>query len=187
MIFDEEDKWVEYEGKEFLKDIGMRKDQFVLDFGCGHGTYTIPASLVVGEKGRIYAVDKNTEYLDELMRKARERGLDNIERIDVPEERKLPLSDEWVDMILLYDVLHLVESRERLLAELHRVLKPYGILSVYPKHHQEDMNMDLEEVKVEIESAGFRFETKLFKTLMHDDYLERGYVLNFRKRDTGKK
>lgn len=181
MISNDMDKWIDSEGMKFLKNIGMRKDQFVLDFGCGHGTYTLPASLVVGEKGRIYAVDKNTESLDELMHKARERGLDNIERIEVSEERKLPLSDERVDMVLLYDVLHLVESREKLLAELHRVLKPYGILSVYPKHHQEDMNMDLDEVRVEIESACFRFEIKLFKTLMHDDFLERGYVLNFKK------
>jgi ubiquinone/menaquinone biosynthesis C-methylase UbiE len=175
------DKWLSYEGKKFLKAIGIRKDQFILDFGCGHGTYTIPASLVVGKKGKIYAVDKNTEYLDELMQKARIRGLDNIERIDMSEERKLPLSDEWIDMVLLYDVLHLVESRERTLVELYRVLKPYGVLSVYPKHHQEEMNMDLEEVKVEIEATGFSFDLTLYKTLMHDDQLEKGYVLNFRK------
>ena len=92
------------------------------------------------------------------------------------------MSDEWVDVVLLYDVLHLVESRESLLFELYRVTKPYGVLSVYPKHHQEDMNMDLDGVKDEIETAEFHFETKLFKTLMHDDSHEKGYVLNFRKR-----
>jgi len=181
MISNDMDKWINYEGKKFLKDIGMRKDQFILDFGCGHGTYTLPASLVVGEKGRIHAVDKNTEYLDELMRKARERGLDNIERVDVIEEEKLPLSNKCVDVVLLYDVLHLVENREMLLAEIYRVSKPKGILTVYPKHHQTHMNMSLEDVKEEIESKGFLFKTKFFKTLMHNDNLEEGYVLNFRK------
>ena len=42
-------------------------------------------------------------------------------------------------------------------------------------------NMNLEDIMEEIESVGFRFDIKLFKTLMHDDQLEKGYVLNFRK------
>jgi hypothetical protein len=43
------------------------------------------------------------------------------------------------------------------------------------------MNMELDDVKEEIESAGFSFERMLYKTLMHDNYLEQGYILNFRK------
>ena len=105
----------------------------------------------------------------------------NIERIDVPEGEKLPLSDEWADVVLLYDVLHLVENRGMLLTELHRVSKPNGILSVHPKHHQTHMNMSLEDVKREIESRGFLFEINFFETLMHDDTLEEDHVLNFRK------
>jgi len=34
------DKWIEHQGIKFLKDIGMKKDQFIIDFGCLHGTYT---------------------------------------------------------------------------------------------------------------------------------------------------
>jgi len=181
MISNDMDKWINCEGKKFLKDVGMRKDQFILDFGCGHGTYTLPASLVIGKKGKIYAVDKNTKDLDKLVYQARERKLNNIQRVDVSEEQKLPLSDERIDMVLLYDVLHLVKERGKLLAELHRVLKPYGILSVYPKHHCTDMNMNLTEVSYEIESVSFSFDGKLLKSLMHDDQIEEGYVLNFRK------
>ncbi len=175
------DKWMTYQGIDFLKDIGMKSGQVVLDFGCKHGTYTIPAAMVVGGNGKVYAVDKSKDVLDELANKAGEKELKNIERIAVKDQIKLLLPNESVDMILLYDVLHLVESRERLLAELYRVSKPLGILSVYPKHHEKDMNMDLDEVKEEIETMGFRFEKKCFKTLMHDDHLEQGYILNFRK------
>ena len=181
------DKWFEYEGKDFLKDIGIRKNQFILDFGCGHGTYAIPAALVVGESGKVYAVDKNSEHLDKLIQIAGKRGFTNIITKIVGEEMQFPFRAGWMDMVLLYDVLHLVENREKLLTELYRVLKTNGILSVYPKHHQKDMNMNLEEVKVKIESSGFRFEKKLLRTLMHDDHLESGYVLNFRKLDNVKK
>ena len=181
MISQDMKEWMDRKGAAFLMAIGVKKDQFILDFGCRHGTYTIPAAMAVGEKGKVYAADINTEHLDGLMHRAREMGLKNIERIDVPEGEKLPLSDEWADVVLLYDVLHLVENRGMLLTELHRVSKPNGILSVHPKHHQTHMNMSLEDVKKEIESRGFLLETKFFKTLMHDDTLEEDHVLNFRK------
>jgi precorrin-6B methylase 2 len=67
MVSNDINKWIEHQGINFLKDIGMKKDQFIVDFGCSHGTYTIPASLVVGEKGRVYAVDKNQESLNKLI------------------------------------------------------------------------------------------------------------------------
>ena len=58
---------------ETLQQIGIRRGQTVLDFGCGCGTYTIPATRIVGEQGRVYALDKDEEALDELMQKANER------------------------------------------------------------------------------------------------------------------
>ena len=181
MISRDMKQWVDHKGEAFLKDIGMRRDKFVLDFGCGSGTYAIPAAYVVGKRGKVYVVDKNTEHLDKLMHRAGERGLENIERVYVLEEKKLPLSNECVDVVLLYDILHLVENRETLLAEIYRVSKPSGILTVYPKHHQTHMKMSLEDIREEIESKGFLFKTKFFKILMHDDNLEEGHVLNFRK------
>ena len=175
------DKWIEHQGIKFLKDIGMKKDQFIVDFGCSHGTYTIPASLVVGEKGRVYAVDKNQESLNELVYKIKEKDLKNIKIINLAGKIKLPLLKESIDMVLLFDVLHLVEPRKCLLTELNRILKPTGILSVYPKHHQTHMNMSLEEVIKEIQSVGFRFNAKSFKRLIHDNKLEKGYILIFKK------
>ena len=175
------EKWIEHQGIKFLKDIGMKKDQFIVDFGCSHGTYTIPASLVVGEKGRVYAVDKNQESLNELVYKTKEKNLNNIKIINLAGKNKLPLLKESIDMVLLFDVLHLVDSRVYLLTELNRILKPTGILSVYPKHHQTHMNMSLEEVIKEIQSFGFRFYVKSFKRLIHDNKLEKGYILIFKK------
>jgi len=181
MISNEINKWIEHDGIQFLKDIGIRKDQFVLDFGCGHGNYTIPASLIVGEKGRIYAVDKNQESLNKLINKTKEKELNNIEIIKLVDQLKLPLPKESVDAILLFDVLHLVEPRKCLLSELNRILKPTGLLFVYPKHHQTDMKMSLEEVIKEIQYVGFRFNVKNFKKLMHNNKLEKGIILNFNK------
>jgi precorrin-6B methylase 2 len=50
-----------------LKRIGIRRGQTVLDFGCGYGIYTIPVAKIVGEHGRVYALDKDKEAMDALM------------------------------------------------------------------------------------------------------------------------
>ena len=182
MTMDDMEKWIDNGGEKFLEDIGIKRDQSILDFGCGVGNYTIPAATVAGERGKVYAVDKNKESLDEMMQRAEKIGLKNIERIDVSEEIKVSLQNESVDVVLLYDVIHLVDNRNGLLTEIYRVSKPNALISVYPKHHWEHMNMELNDVKDEIESASFTYERELYKILMHDDCLEEGYILNFRKK-----
>jgi len=79
------------------------------------------------------------------------------------EELKIHLQDESIDAMLLYDILHYMESkkRKRVYENGHRVLKKGAILSVYPKHCQSDeplwnlSNMRLEDVIKEIESVNF--------------------------------
>ena len=36
-----------------LEKIGIRRDQIVLGFGCGPGTYSIPAAKIVGKQGKV--------------------------------------------------------------------------------------------------------------------------------------
>ena len=50
--------WEKEEGVKFLRRIGMKPGQKVLDFGARVGNYTIPAAIVVGERGLVYAVDR---------------------------------------------------------------------------------------------------------------------------------
>jgi len=184
------EKWLAWEGKIFLSEIGVEKGQVILDFGCGVGHYTIPVAKVVGKEGKVYAVDKDREVLNRLMQTAKSERLKNIEPMNTQEELKIDLEDESVDVVLLYDVLHYMDQRRKILDEVRRVLKPDALLSVYPKHHKFDdplwtlANMGLEDVIKEIEKADFRIEKKSFKKLIHDDNYDKGYILNFKKRNT---
>ena len=62
-------KWETADGVEFLKKVGLKSGQTVLDFGCSVGHYTIPAAKVVGNTGIVYTVDKEQQALDELQQK----------------------------------------------------------------------------------------------------------------------
>lgn len=69
------ERWLREEGEVFLEDIGIKRGQIILDFGCGVGHYTIPAAKVVGKRGRVYALDKDGEVLNQLMQTAESEGL----------------------------------------------------------------------------------------------------------------
>ena len=44
---------------EILREVGIKKGQKILDCCCGIGNYTLPAALIVGEKGIVYALNRN--------------------------------------------------------------------------------------------------------------------------------
>ncbi|MDY6794067.1 MAG: class I SAM-dependent methyltransferase [Actinomycetota bacterium] len=185
------ESWLEYEGKAFLEDIGIKRGQSILDFGCGSDHYTIPAAKVVGGAGVVHALDKDGEALDQVAQLRESRGLEDIVRIRYqPEGLEIGLEDEPIDLMLLYDVLHYLNPGERVRVynNAHRVWKADAILSVYPKHCKSDeplwnlADLELEDIVKEIEGAGFHLERKLFKKLVHDEGFDNGYILNYGKR-----
>ena len=167
---------------EVSQQIGIRSGQTVLDFGCGSGAYAFPAARIVGEQGRVYALDKDKEALDELMQKAESAGLKNVERMDTSGELEIDLTDESVDVVLLFDVFHSfffpqVDDRRRLLSEIYRIMKPSAFLSVsvWP-------NLAEPETEDEIKNAKFRLEKEVCETITNGNKdLETRKILNFRK------
>jgi len=168
--------------RKILKKIGVSRGQIVLDFGCGSGTYTIPTAKIAGEPWKVYALDKDRQVLDELMQKAKSAGLKNITRMQTSGELRIDLVNESVDKVLLFDVFHSsyflqVADRERLLAEIYRIMKPSASLSVWPKHMES-------EAGEEIKGAGFHLVEEFSGVLVHDNNdLEKGKVLNFEKEE----
>ncbi len=178
-------KWIEKDGVDFLKKIGLKKGQAVLDFGCGEGHYTIPAARVVGKEGKVYGLDKDTMRLTGLKEMAKIRAMENIEILNRHSE--IPLENNSLDAVLCYDVIHYQDKKERaaFYKEIHRVSKRKGIFSVYPKHHKQDYPLDkladisLEEIIREIEGSAFRLRENLRCNLLHDNGYNEGVVLNF--------
>jgi len=164
-----------------LQRIGIKSCQSILDFGCGSGTYTIPTAKIVGKKGNVYALDKDKNALDNLMKQAKLGGLKNIRRMATSGGLSIDLPDESVDVSLIFDVFHRyyfpqIEDRKRLLDEIYRVTKINGFISVWPKHMES-------EVRAEIEGANFYMEREYFGTLIHDNKdIETAKIINFRKK-----
>lgn len=125
-------RWLARRAEGVLNKVGVDEDDVILDFGCGSGNYTLPASRLA-HSGKVWALDSNARRLEEVLERSEEEGRDNIEVI-ASENLDTGLETSCVDKVLLFDVIHAVEARERLLREICRVLKPEGRVAVYPMH-----------------------------------------------------
>lgn len=184
------DQWERSEGVVFLKKAGLKKGDVVLDFGTRIGHYTIPSAILAGESGKVYGLDRYKELLDQVNGRAEELGLENIITVNTKGSIILDFKDDFFDFIMLYDILHYFNKKEReaLYENVYKVIKLEGIVSVYPKHLKDDRpddnfeDMTLEQVIKEIENNQFKFIKKICATISHYDNLNHGCVINFMKK-----
>ncbi len=122
--------------RKILKDAGVKPGYRILDFGCGPGGHSIAAAELVGEQGKVYALDIHPLAIKKVNGITARRGFHNIETIC--SDCATNLESGSLDMVLLYDVFHNLSNPDDVLSELNRVLKPDGILSFNDHHMQED-------------------------------------------------
>ena len=101
----------------------------VLDIGSGSGTDALLASLAVGERGRVHALDMTRAMRDKLAVNASEAGRNNIEILDGNAEA-IPLPDASVDVVTSNGVLNLVPDKATAMTEIARVLRPGGRIQI---------------------------------------------------------
>lgn len=104
-------------------------DSVYIDLACGAGRYSLALADRVGKGSVIHAFDLWDEGIAVLRESARESGCDNVRPKVVDATQPLPLEDGSIDVCFMATALHdLPEaSREGVVREIHRVLKPQGV------------------------------------------------------------
>lgn len=184
------EKWYAAEGPAFFRKAGLVEGHTVLDFGTRVGNYAVPAAMVVGGKGLVYAVDRHEKVLRKLGKKAQVAGLGNIKLVRNSGGVDMDVPDNSVDFALLHDILHMMDLsvRQELYKEMQRVLRAGGRLSVYPKHVLSSMpadfirKMSADDVKAEVENSGFVCDAEIVGPVSHGDCIEMGRVFVFVKK-----
>jgi ubiquinone/menaquinone biosynthesis C-methylase UbiE len=100
----------------------------VVEFGCGYGTFTIPAARIA--RGTVHAIDIDPAMIEATRTRAATAGLSNVRThlCDFVEDGTgLPTSS--ADYAMLFNILH-AEQPVALLREAHRVLTTGGQLSI---------------------------------------------------------
>lgn len=106
----------------------------VVDFGCGYGTFSIPAAARI--RGALHAIDLDPVMVAATAAEARRRSLTNVRAVvrDFVADGT-GLADGAVDYAMLFNLLH-AEDPVELLREAHRVLRTGGTVAVI--HWQPD-------------------------------------------------
>lgn len=118
-----------FQPEKILKTLGLSAQTGdVAEFGCGYGTFTLPAAKII--KGKVFALDIEPEMIALTRSQATNHGLNNIETIlrDFIAEGS-GLKDESVDFAMLFNILHL-ENPVELLREAQRILMPGGKIGI---------------------------------------------------------
>ena len=114
-----------------LQGADIQPGQIVLEVGCGSGFFTIPAAQLIGNQGCLVAMDVLSAFIDRVTIKVQAADLKNV-RVIKRDALDTGLDAESIDTILLFGVIPSPAlPLNRLLPEMHRILKPEGTLAVW--------------------------------------------------------
>jgi ubiquinone/menaquinone biosynthesis C-methylase UbiE len=162
----EEDRWNSFFDADCIiakMECALRGDEVIAEFGSGYGTFTLPVARRT--RGRIHTIEIEPHLVRLLEVKAREAMLSNICTVECDfVERPTGLSDQSMDHVMLYNILH-IEEPVALLRESFRILKPGGTASIIHWNHDPSTprgpSMEIrptpEDCRAWAEAAGFRF------------------------------
>ena len=113
----------------------VKEGMTVLDVGCGMGFFSIGMAGLVGDAGKVIAVDVQQEMLDVMLKRASNVGLENriLPRLCRPDNLSIR---EEVDFALCFWMVHEVPNKLRFFSQIRSSLKRSAkFLVVEPKLH----------------------------------------------------
>ena len=144
---------------QIIEAIGLKLGQSIADIGAGGGYFTLRFADIVGNEGRVYAIDTNPEFLQFIKINAKEKGLNNT--VTILAKDRLDLPESSLDFVFMRNVTHHIPSRVEYFRDLKRFLKSDGkiIIIEYKKGkfftfrglfghdvHKETIMQEMEEV-----------------------------------------
>ena len=133
---------------KLLRAAGLKQGQKVLEVGCGPGFFTIPAAKIVGNEGVVYAVDVHPLAIERVKEKIEREGIKNVTPIHA-NVSDTGLPDQSIDLAFIFGLRYIAGGLENVIAEIHRILKPGGVLSFEKTKGSEKKLID------EVERGGF--------------------------------
>ena len=133
----ERDLWEKFFNPEkILKTLGLDEQVGdVAEFGCGHGTFTIPAAKIIN--GKVYTLDIEPEMIHATDDEAKKHFGENIQTIlrDFVAHGS-GLKDDSIDYVMFFNILH-VENPTGLLREAYRILRDRGRVGIIHWNHDQ--------------------------------------------------
>ena len=115
-----------FAGVGYFCDIAnFKQGEKVLDLGSGSGMDTFIAALKVGKTGSVTGIDMTDEQLEKSERLRKENSFNNVS-FQKSYIENLPFSNASFDVVISNGVINLCTDKEKVFAEVARVLKSGG-------------------------------------------------------------
>jgi len=113
--------------EEIVKQLNIKKNITIADFGCGGGYVSIPLAKIA-EQGKIYALDILKEALEAVQSRAKLEGVLNIETIhcNLELENGSTFENNSIDLVILANILFQSSNKDAIIKEAKRVVKKSG-------------------------------------------------------------
>jgi ubiquinone/menaquinone biosynthesis C-methylase UbiE len=163
-----------------LAALNVQPGQTVCDMGCGNGFYTLPLAKLVGEGGKVVAVDIQREMLLLLKDRAAAESLSNIELVHgtIVDPQLKPGT---VDLVLMVDVYHEFSHPEQMLQAIRASLKPGGRVALV-EFRAEDRSVPIKKLhKMSKQQILKEFEPNGFQLVEEFDKLPWQHLMFFER------
>lgn len=107
----------------------VRPGETVLDLGSGAGVDVFLAAKRVTDSGKVIGLDMTPAMIQTATKNAEQGGYKNVE-FRLGDIEDMPIESCSIDLIISNCVLNLVPDKKRAFAEIFRVLKPGGRITV---------------------------------------------------------
>jgi ubiquinone/menaquinone biosynthesis C-methylase UbiE len=118
-----------------VKRFGIKPGMTVVDYGCGPGRYTARFAKLVGEQGKVFAIDIHELAIEAVKKKIDEYGFKNVTPI-LANGYDSTLSDHIADVVCAIDMFFIIKKPTEFLAELKRITKSDGVLVIDDGHQK---------------------------------------------------
>ncbi len=113
---------------DIVRAVDLKPGQSVADIGAGTGLFTLLFADRVGSKGTVHAVDISPAFLKHIEKRAKSHGHDRVVKTVKNTQDSVELPPGSVDVVFICDTYHHFDHPGKMLASIHRALKPDGRL-----------------------------------------------------------
>lgn len=115
--------------KEIIKALNIKSDMVIADLGAGGGYFTLRFAKKLDQRGRVYAIDVNKDFLGFIKKEAQKQNIQNVTTVLVEKDGgNLPKSE--FDLIFSRSVYHHLKNRSEYFENLSKNLKPEGRIAI---------------------------------------------------------
>lgn len=154
-IFEDENRAQNLQIDRVMDVLKITEGKNVADIGAGSGWFTVRAAKRVGERGKVFAVEINQEYINHINERAKRENYTNIQTV-LGTEDDPKLAANSTDAVLILKTYHEIGQPVKVLQNIRKALRKDALVGIIDKNGKgDDHGIDKQRVIEEAKRAGF--------------------------------